>query len=54
MNRAIQIPGLVQITDLIVPHIAKNNSGGIKGQCMMTFMRLDGKQRYNNVLYKSA
>ena len=46
MSVEIQIPGLVQVTDLIDPLIAEIISGGMKGQCMMTSMKVDSKQIY--------
>ena len=46
MSVEIQIPGLVQVADLIDPLIAEIISGGMNGQCMMTFMRVDSKQIY--------
>ena len=39
MSVEIQIPGLVQVTDFIDPLIAEIISGGMKGQCMITFMK---------------
>jgi len=46
MSVEIQIPGLVQVTDLIDPLMAEIISGDMKGQCMMIFIRVDGKQIY--------
>jgi hypothetical protein len=48
MSVEILISGLVQITDLIDPLIAEIISGDMKGQCMITFMRVDSisKQIY--------
>ena len=46
MSVEIQIPGLVQVTDLIDPLIAEIISGGMKGQCMITFMRVNSKHIY--------